>query len=226
MNYHLKIGREISDDEIDKIYSSVFRKNYVELGFIILTFKEEMNSKILRKYMVKIKQDLSQKCQNEFNEKLDFYWLGRFNQQNTTKYHRDNAPEDSYLMLGYEPSKVDSKLSFADYHQLITKNNIPIDKYYELHNPIYKDGEELLKPYIKEVENFEKETYKIVLMNNSDLNSKKTFGVLHKAVIIEKDLSQSRVINSIMLYLKPMNQPNNKSKEEEIEFLETNEISK
>lgn len=225
MNYHLKIEEKLSDVEIDKIYSSVFRKNHEESGFIILTFEKPMNSKILRKYMVQIKESLCKKCQADFHEKLDFYWLGRFNHQNTTPYHRDNAPKDSFLMLGYEPTKVESKLSFADYHQLITNNNIPVDKYYELYNPLFKKGVELLKPYITEIETFDKEAYKIVLMNNSDLTSKKTCGVLHKAEIPEKDFSQPRILNSIMLYLKPMNQPSIKTKEEEIEFLETNAIS-
>jgi len=175
--------------------------------------------------MIQIKEALCKKCQTEFNEELDFYWLGRFNHQNTTPYHRDNAPEDSFLMLGYEPTKIESKLSFADYHQLITKNDIPADKYYELYNPLFKKGLELLKPYISKVEGFDKETYKIVLLNNSDLTSKKTYGVLHKAEIPEKDLSQSRILNSVMLYLKPMNQPRIKTKEEELEFVETNAIS-
>jgi len=76
------------------------------------------------------------------------------------------------------------------------------------------------------VENFDKEAYKIVLMNNSDLTSSKTLGVLHKAEILKKDLEKSRVINSIMLFLKPIDAPNYKTKAEEIEFLETSEISK
>ena len=129
-------------------------------------------------------------------------------------------------MLGYEPTEVKSKLSFADYHQLVTKLDIPVDKYYAFYNPLYQKGVELLKPYISEVENFDKEAYKIVLMNNSDLTSKKTFGVLHKAEIPEKDLNQPRILNSIMLYLKPMNQPSIKSEEDVTEFLKTNSISK
>lgn len=226
MNYQLKIKNEINLDHIEKIYSSVFRKSYEEYGFIIISFEQEMNSRLLRKYMVELKKELSKRCQKEFKEELDYYWLGRFNQQNTTKYHRDNAPKDSYLMLGYEPTKIGSRLFFGDYHQLVTKHNIPIDKYYELHNPIFKDGEDLLIPYINEVKDFDKSTYKIVLLNNSDLGSNKTFGVLHKAEIINQDLTQPRVINSIMLYLKPLNEPSLKSEEEEISFLETEEISK
>lgn len=226
MSYHLKIREKISEVEIDNIYSSIFRKNHEESGFIILTFENPMNSKLMRKYMVQIKKALSKKCQAEFNEKLDFYWFGRFDNQNTTPYHRDNAPEDSYLMLGYEPTKVESKLYIADYHQLITENNIPVDKYFELYNPLFKKGEELLKPYISEVEHFDKETYRIVIMNNSDLNSKKTYGVLHKGEILQKDLNQTRILNSVMLNLKPVDQPNNRTKEEELEFLETDSISK
>lgn len=225
MDYHIKIKKEININHIENIYSSVFRKTYKEYGFIVILFEEELDSKLLRKYMVEIKEGLSKKCMAEFKEELDYYWLGRFNQQNTTKYHRDNAPKDSYLMLGYEPTKIESKLFFGDYHQLVTNKKIPIAKYYELHNPIFKDGEELLKPYINEIENFDKKTYKIVLLNNSDLESNKTFGILHKAEIIKKNLTQSRIINSMMLYLKPLNKSNKKSKEDEIYFLETDEIN-
>ena len=139
MNYNLTIKGEVSDSIINKVFSSVFRKNHEEPGFIILSFEKDMNSKLLRKHMFEIKEALSKKCQDKFNEKLDFYWLGRFDQQKNTKYHRDNAPENSYLMLGYEPTTVESKLSFADYHKFIAKNNIPTDKYYEFYNPMFKN---------------------------------------------------------------------------------------
>ena len=226
MDYHLTIGKEINSDTIEIVYSNVFRKNNEYCGFTILSFNEKIGSKLLRKSMLKLKRGLSERCKNEFNEELDYYWLTRFDQQKTTKFHRDNAPTDSYLILGYEPTKIESKILFADYHRFITENNIPIEKYYKLYNPIFKDGEEQLTPYIKEVKYFDKNAYKIVVINNSDLNSDKTLGVLHKAEMITEDLNQVRIVNSIMLYLKPIDEPNTMSKEDETKFVETNEINK
>jgi len=43
-----------------------------------------------------------------------FRSLARFDQQETTKFHLDGAPEQSMLVLGYEPSRVQSRLPTAD----------------------------------------------------------------------------------------------------------------
>ena len=137
MNYHLPIQKGINSDIVERVYAGVFRRAYEEDGFTVLSFEEEMDTRRLRKYMVELKRGLSEKCKEALQAELDYYWLTRFDQQKTTKYHRDNAPKDSYLMLGYEPTTVESKLLFADYHRLITERNIPVDKYYELYNPMF-----------------------------------------------------------------------------------------
>jgi hypothetical protein len=216
---------EISSNQINKIFSNVFRKNHDKKGFAVVSFDRKMNSGLLREYMLKLKRELAKKCEEKFKKSLDYYWMGRFDQQTTTKYHRDNAPSDSYLMLGYEPTVINSKLFVADYHQLIAKENIPIDSYYEKYNPIFKKGEEHLAPYITEIESLKKETYHIVLLNNSDLHSPKTYGVLHKAEMINTDPAESRIVNSIMLYLKPFNQPSKIATKEVSKFLESHEVS-
>lgn len=217
--------KEIDADIIEKVYSHVFRRDHEHSGFSVLSFKDDIGSEQLRENMIALRRGLSERCRDDFGEKLDYCWLTRFNQQTTTKFHRDNAPEDSFLLLGYEPTNVESRLLFADYHRFITENNIPVDEYYEHHNPMFKDGEEELAPYISEVNDFDKKAYKIVIINNSDLNSEKTFGVLHKAEMITKDLSQARIVNSMMLYLKPADQPHSKSREDEMQFIETDEIN-
>ena len=184
-----------------------------------------MNAKSLRKYMVELKMGLSEKCQEVFNATLGYYWLTRFDQQNTTKYHRDNAPDNSYLMLGYEPSAIESRLLFADYHRLVTENNIPTDKYYELYNPMFEQGEKRLRPYVTELKGFNNEAYNLVVINNSNLNSDKTRGVLHKAEIRKKDLNRPRIVNSVMLYLKSLNDPEENEKEKEMRFIRTEEVN-
>ena len=41
--------------------------------------------------------------------------MGRFDSQTTTKFHLDGAPDEAFLMLGYEASPVRSELAIADY---------------------------------------------------------------------------------------------------------------
>lgn len=223
MNYHFKPGQEINPAIIDKVWTCVLRKEHEYPGFAVLSFSEDLGSSSLRKNMIALKHGLSERCKKEFGEALDYCWLTRFDQQTNTKFHRDNAPADSFLLLGYEPTQVESKLLVADYHQFITENDVSVEKYYEDYNPMFKAGEKKLEPYITEVDDFDRKRYRIVIINNSDLSSKKTLGVLHKAEMITKDLSQARVVNSMMLYLKPKNEP--ESGEDERAFIETDEIN-
>jgi hypothetical protein len=46
--------------------------------------------------------------------KLSYHWLVRFDQQVNTPFV-DNAADQSFLMLGYEPSE--SELHIADYYK-------------------------------------------------------------------------------------------------------------
>jgi len=223
MSHHTITKTGIDAKTIATIFAKVFRTQHEAPGFALLSYEGAMDSKRLRKYMVDLKNGLSRLCEKELGEELDYCWLARFDQQETTKFHRDNAPVDSFLMLGYEPTTVESRLQIADYHQLVTERRIPVEEYYAAHNPMFKDGEEELKPYIQEVEGFDKAAYQIALINNSDLRSAKTFGVLHKAEMLQKDPTQARVVNSMMLCLNPSDKL---TKEEERKFLETDAISR
>lgn len=223
MGHHLISKAGIDNTTTENIYAKVFRTQHEAPGYALLSFEGAMDSKRLRQYMLALKSGLSRLCQKELGEELDYCWLARFDQQETTKFHRDNAPVDSYLMLGYEPTTIASRLQIADYHQLVTEHRIPVEEYYASHNPMFKDGEEELKPYIQEVEGFDKAAYQILLLNNSDLRGAKTFGVLHKAEMLRKDPDQARVVNSMMLCLDPSDRL---TREEERQFLETDEISR
>jgi len=225
MHYHLNTKDDINDEILDKVFSNVFRQKHQYPGFSILSFHQEMNSELLRQSMIDLKKKLSIRCQNKFNQELDYFWLSRFDQQKTTKFHRDNARIDSYLVLGYEPTKIESRILFADHHQFMVDKNLSIEQYYKLYNPIYKVGEERLSPYITANKNLDKTSYHIIIINNSDLESDKSFGILHKAEMITKDQNQERIVNSMMLYLKPLNKLPNISRQDVIEFVKTNEIS-
>lgn len=226
MHDHLNTKKDINGDVLNKVFSNVFRRKHRYPGFSILSFHQEMNSELLRKTMIDLKSGLSIRCQNKFNQELDYFWLSRFDQQKTTKFHRDNAPIDSYLVLGYEPTKIESRILFADYHRFVSENKLSIDEYYKLYNPIFKVGEKRLSPYIIANKKLDKTSFHIVIINNSDLESEKTFGILHKAEMITKDQNQERIVNSMMLCLKSSNEPQKISKQDEIRFVGTKEINK
>ncbi len=129
--------------------------------------------------------------------------LGRFDQQETTKFHLDGAPDQSLLVLGYEPSKVRSRLSLADYSRCAHDLGIEPKRFLDEFNPMYRKGEELLAPYVTELPQPKEGHARILLINNSSLpyNEARTnpLGVLHKAEIIDPDESERRIVNSIML---------------------------
>jgi hypothetical protein len=117
-----------------------------------------------------------------------FRSMARFDQQETTPYHKDGGPDLNILMLGYESSKVKSRLFIADYvGDANDIREIP---------PIKVTPEyiiELLGFYTIELPQPKEGHSYILLINNS-----KELGVLHKA-IVEKNPSERRIINSIML---------------------------
>jgi len=217
-------GKEINAEVLDKVYSNVFRNGYKRPGFFVLSFSNTISSRELRAVMVNLKQCLSARCRSEFKMELDYFWLTRFDQQQTTKFHRDNAPTDSFLLLGYEPTTIESKLLIADYHKFISDYDIPIEKYYELYNPIFKAGEQQLKPYITAMNGLDKNAPHIVIINNSDLESQVSYGVLHKAEMLTENENHTRVVNSMMLYLKSPDESYHLSKNDVTQFLETDRI--
>jgi len=205
---------------------NVFRTNTDKAGFVHLDFGKQIGSNQLRTIMVDLKTELSRFTTKQFNKTLTYQWLGRFDQQVTTPYHLDNAGDQSFLMLGYEPSEIESELYLADYHKFSQENETASNHHFDKSNPIYQGDETLLKPYISEVKPFDKNTYKIILINNSSSKSHNdTLGIFHMARIIKPDLNKSRVINTMMLNMMPESE-NNEKKISEDEFKNTDHISK
>ena len=159
---------------------------------------------------------------------MNYLSMGRFNQQTTTKHHLDGAPDESFLMLGYEPSEVESRLYLSDYTKLSHDLNIAPKTYLDAHNPMFKEGEEMLSGYITEVEGFDNKHFQIVLINNSSLpfDGSNTLGVLHKAVVSNPQPDKDRIINSTMIYATSLEEeePIHPSRQEE--FLRTYMISR
>jgi hypothetical protein len=92
----------------DFTYPKVFRRDFTQPGFAVLDFGRHYSAEKLRGTIVALKNALQTRCFEETGHSLHYQWLGTFDQQKTTKFHRDNAPAQSFLMLGYEPTKVKS----------------------------------------------------------------------------------------------------------------------
>lgn len=205
---------------------NVFRTNVDSAGFIHLDFGKDLNSIQLRSIMVELKKELSKFTLKKFNKELTYHWLVRFDQQVNTPFHLDNAGEQSFLMLGYEPSEIESELYLADYYKYANYSGMAPEGYLKNFSPVFKNDEALLAPYITKVKPFKSDRYKIVLINNSNPNSdRETLGVFHKAVIVNPDLNKSRIVNSMLINMSSqLNSSENENKE--VEFINTDVISK
>jgi hypothetical protein len=62
-------------------------------------------------------------------KKLSYHWLVRFDQQVNTPFHVDNAADQSFLMLGYEPSEIESELHIADYYKYANESGTATKDY-------------------------------------------------------------------------------------------------
>ncbi len=211
-------------DVFKDCFEDVFRTETHRPGFCLLDLGPDVNSLRLREVMVMMKKTLSRLTKDRFSQSLNYQWLGRFDQQASTKYHLDNAPNQSFLMLGYEPSEIESELYIADYVKLSQDHGISSGDFFERYNPIYADHEDALKPYISRVKPFNKDSFRIVLINNSNGEAPRdTLGVLHMARMVNPDLEKSRVVNSMMLAMS--SEEKNSDKQAEETFLITDHVS-
>ncbi|MCM4169982.1 hypothetical protein DHD32_00705 [Arenibacter sp. TNZ] len=206
--------------------NNVFRTNTDEPGFIHFDFGKNITPYQLRSIMVDLKKELSKLTSVHFDKKLSYHWLVRFDQQVNTPFHVDNAENQSFLMLGYEPSEIESELHIADYYSYAKESQAAPKDYLKNFTPIFKDDESLLAPYTTKVKSFNKDSYKIVLINNSNpKSSPETLGVFHKALIVKSDLEKSRIVNSMVLNMLPKGKIDHDQLNEE-KFLNTDVISK
>lgn len=192
-----------SEKELHDIYDAVFRDSTNQPGFFFHDFGKQLDSKSFRQWMVELKNRLSDICGIRASKQLNYQSLGRFNHQHSSGFHRDNTEEaHSFLMLGYEPTRVDSKVYVADYSKLIEEQNMSLETYFDRIKNVYTtNNDHLLSPYIFELAPFPKEHYRILLLNNNKSFEEKTFGVFHRAEVAKSLKGDERVINYMMVYL-------------------------
>jgi hypothetical protein len=180
---------------------------------------------IAKSGMVSLKVRLNEIGVRRGGKPFHFRSMARFDQQVTTKFHLDGAPAKSMLILGYEPSKVQSRLFLADFTRAAFDLGITPQQFLSDFNPMYKVSEGLLGRYVTELPQPADGHARILLINNSSLpfteDRTNPLGVMHMAIIVTPDDAESRIVNSTML----VTEGNEINAEKQVEFVTTDKIS-
>ncbi|MGE3313904.1 MAG: hypothetical protein AB7O26_02225 [Planctomycetaceae bacterium] len=226
-DYCLTTSADLPDDRLSAaVYERVCRVNFDAPGFCLIDLGSASTSVALRSFMVALKRNLSAIHLQGASRELSYLSLGRFDQQVTTKLHRDGGPDECFLMLGYEPSEVASEVAISDYARCAHDLGLTPDRLLEQHNPMFGRGEEMLRPYTTCVECFSNQSHQILLVNNSSApytsNGSAWQGTLHAAKILNPDDSRRRVVNSTMIASVAAGTPESVPLEEQADFVTTN----
>ena len=194
--------------EAETVFEQVFRVGLEAPGHAIIDCGPDFGSRRLRTTMVRLKAELDRIARQRLGKALVYLSAGRFDQRATTKFHLDGAPDESALMLGYEPSGVNSRLFLADYSRMAHDLGIEPKTVLERHNPMFAQGERALEPYAREVREFDPSRFMILLINNSRQSYRprtaNLLGVMHKAEILNPESPAPRIVNSTMIGIVPL----------------------
>lgn len=179
------------------VFAAVWRTDLDAPGFAVLVPETPLESRLSRRLIVDLAAAFAEFL-GDFGP-FAFERLGRFDQQVTTKFHRDGAPPASLLLLAYEPTTVPSRLFVADAEAAAKHAGIGANAFLAAHNPMFPPGEAVLRPFVTELV-WPRERGAIVLLNNSLFPDATPGdvprGVLHKGEIVRPDPTARRVINS------------------------------
>jgi hypothetical protein len=218
----------VSPENAIDILNQAWRFDFDSPGFYVADLGTGVDSRTLRSAMVSLKSQLSDVLA-PIGKRFVYLSLVRFDQQVTTKFHLDGAPPESLLMLGYEPSRVRSQVSLADYTRCAFDRGLTPEQFLSDLNPMFHRGNEALTSYITELPLQAAGHSWILLINNSRLpfTDARTnpLGVFHKAEMMNPDKSEQRVVNSIMLTTAEVSAPDPIGDEQEAGYVITDEIS-
>ena len=180
-------------------------------GFCVVNVGRAVDSVGFRQFMVNLKRELAAIHEADTGKTLSYLSAGRFDQQETTRLHLDGGPDECLLMLGYEPSRVDSEMAFADYARCAFDLGLSPEQFMSEYNPMFGHADNVLRPYTTRVPCFSSDEYRIVCINNSCApysESRPAWqGVLHGATVPAPNASEPRMINSTMIASVPAGTP-------------------
>jgi len=193
------------------IYRRACRVNFDAPGFFVLNLGHSIDSVAFRRVMVDLKGEMAAIHEATTGDTLAYLSAARFDQQETTRPHLDGGPKECLLMLGYEPSAIESEVEIFDYAKCAFDRGLSPEAFIAEHNPMFKSGYDILRPYSTLVPCFDRADYRIVCINNSCAPYSETQpawqGALHTATILTPDESERRVINSTMIASVPAGTP-------------------
>jgi hypothetical protein len=208
------------------VYDRVCRTDFEAPGFCLINLGKSISSQVLRRFMLALKDEVRNLHRARLGRHLIVVSAARFDQQVTTKPHRDGGPDECLLLLGYEPSRVRAELRMSDYARCAFDMALTPAEFLEKHNPMYAANARLLEDYTTRVTCFSSDCNQLLVINNSSAAySKETprwQGVLHTATILNPDASHRRVVNSMMVASAPTDDiPDPISAVEQDEFART-----
>ncbi|MFO0864687.1 MAG: hypothetical protein U0744_08565 [Gemmataceae bacterium] len=215
---------------VAEVHRLVCRSDLDMPGFCVIDLGATLSSQAFRKYQVAMFRALRAIHLADTYRDLIAISAARFDQQVTTKLHRDGGPDESLLLLGYEPTVIRSQLRVADYSRCAAKLGITAAEFLDRHNPMFRAGEDLLTEYACALESFRNDHFQLVVVNNSMAESTaenpRWQGVLHTATILTPDPSRRRIINSMMIASAPVGTPSKISEQAIEQFVSTNEVKR
>jgi hypothetical protein len=209
----------------EQVAAEVFRRDFTAPGFALVDAGVDRTPHRFREVLIALTDALNAVYRARFGRQLVYLSLGRFDQKATTRAHRDGAPDESILILGYEPSAVASRLFLLDYTRYAVEHEMTPHEFLDRLNPAFGDNETLLRDYTEEIAAFQSSRYQILVVNNSaapwEGRARGMLGVLHKAIVLASPAGQPRHVNSLTLTTADLNERVGRTSEEVREFLES-----
>jgi hypothetical protein len=183
-----------------ELFRRVWRTTLDQPGWALLVPDSPVGSIELRRAMWAVLGEFSAQADHAGRPPFVPERLGRFDQQVSTKFHRDGGPAASLLILGYEPSRVRSRFFVADACRAADAVGLGVTTFLAAHNPLFPQGEAALAGVITEVV-WPHDHGAVIVVNNSllpdDAPPGHPLGLLHKGWIEQPDPTATRVINSV-----------------------------
>lgn len=217
----------LASDLSETTYDLVCRVDFSAPGFCLIDLGPNTTSQTLRRFMLSLKAAMRAIHSARTGRDLVYLSAARFDQQVTTKLHRDSGPAECFLMLGYEPSPVSAELALADFSLCAHEMGLTPEQLLARHNPMFGPGEDLLRPYTVPVECFSSQSSQVLLINNSIAEFGAAGGwqgVLHTATVHNPSDAQRRVVNSTLIASLPAGSRETVSADEQEQFATTDVI--
>jgi hypothetical protein len=192
--------RRAADDALRR----VARTSFAQPGFALIAAEQSYSPTEFRRVLAEVIAAVGAAYNAQFARRLVLCSMGRFDQQVSTEAHLDGAPQESILMLGYEPTEVESEIELYDYSEAAADFGLEPGTFLDRFNPTFGAGRAALAPYRTAIRAFDHRRFNILLINNSSAElaggaAAGMLGVLHRSIIFRRRPEATRYVNTIML---------------------------